>query len=249
MAERRFLAEVVHPSIVQIFNFVEHTDRHGEPVGYIVMEYVGGQSLKRRKGEQTARRRGHRLRAGNPSGTELSAFHRFGLQRPQTGEHHAHRRAAQADRPGSRIAVQLVRLPLRHTGLPGARDRANRPDGGQRHLHGRAHAGGSDVAIARPRRPLCRRTSRRRPGACQVRLVRPVVASRNRSGSAAAVRQRRGDVRAAVRCAARGRRAGHRCATAGLVDDLLPQPLDVRGRPAGRPHRRVPGRHRCIRRS
>jgi serine/threonine-protein kinase PknG len=52
MAERRFLAEVVHPSIVQIFNFVEHTDRHGEPVGYIVMEYVGGQSLKRRKGDE-----------------------------------------------------------------------------------------------------------------------------------------------------------------------------------------------------
>ena len=52
MAERRFLAEVVHPSIVQIFNFVEHTDQHGEPVGYIVMEYVGGQSLKRRKGDR-----------------------------------------------------------------------------------------------------------------------------------------------------------------------------------------------------
>jgi serine/threonine-protein kinase PknG len=52
MAERQFLAEVVHPSIVQIFNFVEHTDRHGEPVGYIVMEYVGGQSLKRGKGEK-----------------------------------------------------------------------------------------------------------------------------------------------------------------------------------------------------
>ena len=52
MAERRFLAEVVHPSIVQIFNFVEHIDRHGDPVGYIVMEYVGGQSLKRRKGEK-----------------------------------------------------------------------------------------------------------------------------------------------------------------------------------------------------
>jgi serine/threonine-protein kinase PknG len=52
MAERRFLAEVVHPSIVQIFNFVEHTDRHGEPVGYIVMEYVGGRSLKRAKGDK-----------------------------------------------------------------------------------------------------------------------------------------------------------------------------------------------------
>jgi len=46
MAERQFLAEVVHPQIVQIFNFVEHTDRHGDPVGYIVMEYIGGQSLK-----------------------------------------------------------------------------------------------------------------------------------------------------------------------------------------------------------
>ncbi len=49
MAERQFLAEVVHPQIVQIFNFVEHTDRHGAPVGYIVMEYIGGQSLKRGK--------------------------------------------------------------------------------------------------------------------------------------------------------------------------------------------------------
>lgn len=46
MAERQFLAEVVHPQIVQIFNFVEHDDRHGDPVGYIVMEYIGGQSLK-----------------------------------------------------------------------------------------------------------------------------------------------------------------------------------------------------------
>jgi len=54
MAERQFLAEVVHPSIVQIFNFVEHTDRHGDPVGYIVMEYIGGQSLKggRKKGRK-----------------------------------------------------------------------------------------------------------------------------------------------------------------------------------------------------
>ncbi|PJE18641.1 MAG: serine/threonine protein kinase, partial [Mycobacterium sp.] len=51
MAERQFLAEVVHPSIVQIFNFVEHSDKHGDPVGYIVMEYIGGQSLKRGRGE------------------------------------------------------------------------------------------------------------------------------------------------------------------------------------------------------
>ncbi|MGV0991409.1 MAG: serine/threonine-protein kinase PknG [Mycobacterium sp.] len=52
MAERQFLAEVVHPSIVQIFNFVEHPDSRGEPVGYIVMEYVGGKSLKSPQGEK-----------------------------------------------------------------------------------------------------------------------------------------------------------------------------------------------------
>jgi serine/threonine-protein kinase PknG len=54
MAERQFLAEVVHPQIVQIFNFVEHKDRHGDPVGYIVMEYIGGQSLKRALKDQKA---------------------------------------------------------------------------------------------------------------------------------------------------------------------------------------------------
>jgi serine/threonine-protein kinase PknG len=41
VAERRFLAEVEHPNIVKIYNFVEH-----EGAGYIVMEYVGGDSLK-----------------------------------------------------------------------------------------------------------------------------------------------------------------------------------------------------------
>ncbi|TDH56167.1 serine/threonine protein kinase [Mycobacterium eburneum] len=52
MAERQFLAEVTHPAIVKIFNFVQHPDRHGDPVGYIVMEYVGGQSLKPAKGKK-----------------------------------------------------------------------------------------------------------------------------------------------------------------------------------------------------
>ncbi|WP_328402035.1 serine/threonine-protein kinase [Nocardia sp. NBC_00403] len=46
MAEKRFLAEVEHPSIVKIHNFVEHTGPDGIAVGYIVMEYVGGTSLK-----------------------------------------------------------------------------------------------------------------------------------------------------------------------------------------------------------
>jgi serine/threonine-protein kinase PknG len=47
VAERRFLAEVAHPAIVEIFNFVNHDGQ-----GYIVMEYVGGPSLK-----QLAKRR------------------------------------------------------------------------------------------------------------------------------------------------------------------------------------------------
>ncbi|OLR91187.1 serine/threonine protein kinase [Actinokineospora bangkokensis] len=47
VAERRFLAEVEHPNVVKIYNFVQHPDpQTGSLVGYIVMEYVGGQSLR-----------------------------------------------------------------------------------------------------------------------------------------------------------------------------------------------------------
>lgn len=41
IAERQFLAQVEHPRIVEIYNFVSH-----EGAGYTVMEYVGGHSLK-----------------------------------------------------------------------------------------------------------------------------------------------------------------------------------------------------------
>ncbi|WP_333619057.1 tetratricopeptide repeat protein, partial [Dietzia sp.] len=47
IAEREFLAELSHPSIVRIFNFIQDdwavSPNHG---GYIVMEYVGGPSLR-----------------------------------------------------------------------------------------------------------------------------------------------------------------------------------------------------------
>ncbi|MCP2262875.1 tetratricopeptide repeat protein [Promicromonospora thailandica] len=41
VAERQYLAEVEHPLIVEIFNFVLH-----DGLGYTVMEFVGGKSLK-----------------------------------------------------------------------------------------------------------------------------------------------------------------------------------------------------------
>jgi serine/threonine-protein kinase PknG len=41
IAEQQFLAQVEHPLIVEIYNFVTHDE-----AGYIVMEYVGGKSLK-----------------------------------------------------------------------------------------------------------------------------------------------------------------------------------------------------------
>jgi serine/threonine-protein kinase PknG len=47
LAERRFLAEVKHPNIVGVYNFVQHADRRTQATaGYIVMEYVGGHSLR-----------------------------------------------------------------------------------------------------------------------------------------------------------------------------------------------------------
>ena len=46
-AERRFLIGVDHPNIVKIINFVQHPDPVTRSmVGYIVMEYVGGESLQ-----------------------------------------------------------------------------------------------------------------------------------------------------------------------------------------------------------
>ncbi|MFI6376682.1 tetratricopeptide repeat protein [Streptomyces sp. NPDC050546] len=59
ISERRFLAEIEHANIVRIYNFVEHLDqRTGSLDGYIVMEYVGGKSLKEiANGRRTAQGR------------------------------------------------------------------------------------------------------------------------------------------------------------------------------------------------
>ena len=46
VAERQFLARVNHPGVVKIYNFVEHPGFDGSPIGYIVMEYIGGTTLQ-----------------------------------------------------------------------------------------------------------------------------------------------------------------------------------------------------------
>ncbi|MFV8381600.1 serine/threonine protein kinase [Corynebacterium hindlerae] len=48
-AEREFLADITHPEIVKIYNFI---DDPRVPGGFIVMEYVGGPSLLDRRREQ-----------------------------------------------------------------------------------------------------------------------------------------------------------------------------------------------------
>jgi serine/threonine-protein kinase PknG len=63
VAEQRFLAEVRHPAIVGIHNFVQH-----EGQGYIVMEYVGGPSIK-----QLAKRRREQGEGPMPV-TEAAAY-------------------------------------------------------------------------------------------------------------------------------------------------------------------------------
>jgi serine/threonine-protein kinase PknG len=72
--ETRFLAEVEHPNIVKIYNFVQHPDaRTGHSVGYIVMEYVGGQSLR-----QLAL--AHYRKAGRPEPLPIGQVIAYGLE-------------------------------------------------------------------------------------------------------------------------------------------------------------------------
>lgn len=47
-SERAFLADITHPGIVKIFNFI---DDPRSPGGFIVMEFVGGPSLRQRRRE------------------------------------------------------------------------------------------------------------------------------------------------------------------------------------------------------
>jgi serine/threonine-protein kinase PknG len=74
ISETRYLAEVDHPNIVKVFNFVEHPDQKtGTTVGYIVMEYVGGQSLR-----QLAL--AHHKQTGRAEGLPIGQVIAYGLE-------------------------------------------------------------------------------------------------------------------------------------------------------------------------
>jgi serine/threonine-protein kinase PknG len=62
IVERRFLSEVEHPNIVRIYNFVPH---RGD--GYIVMEYLGGKSLKELRQEEWRQEESRRDESGAPA--------------------------------------------------------------------------------------------------------------------------------------------------------------------------------------
>ena len=126
IVEQQFLAQVEHPLIVEIYNFVTH-----DGAGYIVMEYVGGTSLKqilkqrmRATGGRlrpAAGRPGDRLHPGGAAGLPVPARPRPGLLRLQARQPDPDRRRGEADRPGRCPPARRRGVrDLRHGRLPGA---------------------------------------------------------------------------------------------------------------------------------
>ena len=212
IAERQFLAQVEHPLIVEIYNFVTH-----EGAGYIVMEYVGGTSLKQLLKE--------RMKAAGGTydplpvdqaiafiieilpGLPVPARPQPDLLRLQAGQHHPGRRRRQADRPRRRAPPRRPRLgDLRHDGLPGARGAERRAVGRLRHLHDRAHPGRARDGVPRLPEHLRRLAAagRRDPAVPGARLVLPAAAQGLRPRPGRPVRLRRRAARAAARRTPRG---------------------------------------------
>ena len=220
IAEQQFLAQVEHPLIVEIYNFVTH-----EGAGYIVMEYVGGRSLKQIL-KQRMRDNGGRLRpaAGRPgarlhprgaAGLPVPPRPRAGLLRLQARQPHPGRRRGQADRPRRRAPDRRRGLrDLRHRRLPGPRGgRRSAPASPPTSTRSGARwwcCAWSSAATRAPTSTRCRR-SRRRPlfAAARLALLADRQVLRDRPGRP--VRLGRRAAHAAARRAARGgRRADDR---------------------------------------
>ena len=180
LAERRFLAEVEHPNIVKIHNFVEH----GQD-GYIVMEYAGNTSLKdvlvrrrddeRWRGLADSRDRRRRVRPRDPPGVGPPTRARAAVLRLQARQRDADRPLGEVDRSRRRLSHgRRSESRLGHRRLPGARDRADRADGRVRSLHRRSDARGAVHRLRRVPEHLQDQPARARDGA-RVRGVRFAV--------------------------------------------------------------------------
>ena len=155
LAERRFLAEVEHPNIVKIFNFVQH-----ESSGYIVMEYVGGQSLK----QILTARRDANGDAPDPLPPAMAIAYMLEIL-PALGYLHRNGLLFCDFKIDNVIQTQhslkLIDLGgvyrmddphgvrVRHARLPGARDRLIRTVDRVGPVHGRPHARGALLRLSR----------------------------------------------------------------------------------------------------
>ena len=75
-AEKQFLVQLDHPNIVRIYNFVQHASRGEAAAGYIVMDYLGGKSLKQLRLD--ARQRGEAVPLAHALAYALEILPAFG---------------------------------------------------------------------------------------------------------------------------------------------------------------------------
>ena len=192
VAERRFLAEVEHPNVVRIYNFVQHPDpKTGNLVGYIVMEYVGGQSLRQLALE-------HHRETGKAEPLPIGQVIAYGLEiLPAIGYLHSidmlycdlkPDNVIQAGEQLKLIDLGAVRQTRRlgvaavlHPRLLGAGARDRGRVRRQRHLHGRPHARRAVDRVRRLHDPPQVHAARPRRGAAvrAVRLVPPGAQARH----------------------------------------------------------------------
>ena len=242
VAERRFLAQLEHPNIVRIYNFVQHvSQRDGETAGYIVMEYVGGKSLKQIRLD--ARQHGGAVPLAHALAYALEILPAFGYLHDrglvycdfkpdniiQTEEQ------LKLHRHGRRPVHQRRRPDLRDGRLPGAGDR----DGGAvallRPLHRRPDPGGAHLRVHRLPAPEPVPAAGQRAAARPARVLRAAAAPRHASPTGPPVPVRGRDGRTADRRAARGALGRRRPAQARVLRPVQP-------RVAGDRHRPGPGR-------
>ena len=225
ISERRFLAEIEHSNIVRIYNFVEHLDqRTGSLDGYIVMEYVGGKSLK-----EIAN--GRRTPTGKRDPLPVEQACAYGIEALEALGHLHSRNLLYCDFKVDNAIQTEDQLKLIDMGAVRRMDddesaiygtvgyqapevAERRPVGRLRPVHGRAHAGRPDLRLpglherlrGLPARP------RQHRGLPHVRVVLPAAGARHRPRPGPPVRLRAGDGGAADGRAARGR---GRCRRAG----------------------------------